>query len=163
VVLLGGAGIAKIIRPGDTTNALRAAGAHVNRGAVRAGATAEVGLAILALVFPGPVTGGLVALVYVAFAVFVLVGRRRGWALASCGCFGRPDTPPTTAHAVLNVGAAAAAVWWAAAWPGDYGVNQLGRLFFHEPWHGSALSLVTLIVAGMAYLVWTNPVPAERQ
>jgi hypothetical protein len=162
-VLLGAAGLAKTIRPADTANALRAAGIPASRTLVRAGAVAEVGLAAAALMAPGPLTGALVAAAYTTFAVFVMLALQRGWALASCGCFGRPDTPPTVAHALLNAGAAASAVWWAAAWRGGSGGSHLGRLFFHQPWHGLPLMLVTLVVTGMAYLVWTNPLPAAQR
>jgi hypothetical protein len=155
--VLGGAGIAKAVRPADTATALRAAPALV-----RIGAVAEVAVATAALAAPGPVTGALVATSYAAFAVFVVVALRRGWALSSCGCFGRPDTPPTVAHAVLNGAAAASAVWWAAAWRGGEGLSHLGRLFFHQPWHGGPLALVTVVLAGLAYLVWTDPLPAAR-
>jgi hypothetical protein len=156
-VLLGVAGIAKAVRPADTATALRTAPALVRTGAV-----AEIGVAVAALVVPGPGTGALVAASYTAFAVFVVVALRRGWPLSSCGCFGRPDTPPTVAHAALNAAAAAAAVWWAAAWRGGEWVSRLGRLFFHEPWHGGPLALLTVVLAGLAYLVWTDPLPAAR-
>ena len=115
ITLLGAAGVAKAIRPAETANALAGAGLSVGPGWVRAGAVAEASLAVAAFVLPGPVTGGLVALAYVLFAAFIVVALQRGWALTSCGCFGRPDSPPTVAHAVLNAGAAACAVWWAAA------------------------------------------------
>jgi hypothetical protein len=162
-VLLGAAGVAKTLKPADTANALRAAGIPANRAVVRVGAVAEIGMAIWALIAPGPLSGGLVALAYTIFAVFVVVALRRGWALASCGCFGRPDTPPTVAHAALNAGAAASAVWWAAAWSGGLDPSRLGRAFFHQPWHGLPLVFVTLVVTGMAYLVWTNPLPAAQR
>ncbi len=162
-VLLGAAGVAKILRPGDTATALGAAGLPAGRTAVRAGAAAEVVVAVLAIAVPGPATGALVAAAYTAFAGFVVVALRRGWALASCGCFGRPDTPPTTAHAVLNLGAALSAVWWAAAWPGGGGLRHLGRLFVHQPWDGGPLMFVAVVLAALAYLVWTDPIPAARR
>ena len=112
---------------------------------------------------PGPSPGALVAFAYAGFAVFVLVALRRGWALTSCGCFGRPDTPPTLTHVVLNAGAAVSAAWWAAAWGWGDGLHRLGRLFFHEPWHGGPLALVIAVLAGLAYLVWTDPLPAARR
>jgi hypothetical protein len=161
-VLLGAAGIAKVARPADTATALRAAGLPAGPALVRIGAAAEVSVAAAALAEPGPFTGGLVAAAYAAFAVFVVVALRRGWALASCGCFGRPDTPPRRAHAVLNAAAAAGALWWAAAWPGGDGSGRLARLFFHQPWHGGPLALITVVVVGLAYLVWTDPLSAAR-
>lgn len=162
-VLLGAAGIFKAVRPADTANALHVAGLPAGRLIIRIGAAAEVAVAAAALAAPGPWTGALVAAAYVAFAVYVTVAVRRGWPLASCGCFGRPDTPPTFAHAMLNAGAAASALWWAAAWPGGDGLSRLGRLFFHQPWHGGPLAFVTLVVAVMAYLIWTDPLPAARR
>jgi hypothetical protein len=167
-VLLGAAGVAKAARPGDTANALRAAGlsARPRPVLVRVGAAGEVVLAIAAILVPGPLTGALVAAVYGGFAVFVVVALRRGWALSSCGCFGRPDTPPTPAHAVLNLGAAASAVWWAAAWgttTGGSGLARLGQLFGHEPWHGAPLALLVAVLSGLAYLIWTDPLPAAHR
>jgi hypothetical protein len=169
-VLLAAAGVAKMVRPGDTVNALRAAGLSPRpvRSLVRVGAAAEVALAVAAVVVPGVVTGALVGAVYAGFAVFIVVALRRGWAISSCGCFGRPDTPPTRAHAVLNVGAAVSAIWWAATWEagtsgsGD-GLARLGQLLGHEPWHGAPLALLVLVVSGLAYLIWTDPLPAARR
>ena len=49
-----------------------------------------------------PVPALLVAASYAAFTAFVLLARSRGGVLASCGCFGRADTPPTTTHVVVT-------------------------------------------------------------
>jgi hypothetical protein len=163
ITLLGAAGVAKAIRPAETANALTGAGLSVGRAWVRVGAVLEVSLAVAAWLLPGPVTGGLVAVAYAVFAAFILVALQRGWVLTSCGCFGRPDSPPTVAHAVLNIGAAACAVWWAVAWPAGFGFSHLVRLFSHQPWHGGPLVLVSAVVTGLAYLVWTNPLPAARR
>jgi hypothetical protein len=179
-VLLGAAGVAKIVRPSDTANALRTAGQssrrlpsqwlHVHRlqALVRIGAAGEVALAVAAVVVPGALTGALVAAVYGGFALFVGLALQRGWALSSCGCFGRPDTRPTPAHAALNVGAAVSAVWWAATWGAaplgvGSGLGRLGRLFVHEPWHGAPLGLLIVVLCGLAYLIWTDPLPAAHR
>jgi hypothetical protein len=157
-VVLAAAGVAKLRRPDDTARALHTASIPLGRMAVRAGAVAEIVVAVAALVVPSPITGALVAASYAAFAVFVLVALRRGWPLASCGCFGRPDTAPHRSHAVLNVGAAAAAVWWAAVAP-----DHLGSLFHHETAGGAPLILITAALAGLAYLVWTNPLAVPER
>jgi hypothetical protein len=164
-VLLAAAGVAKTVRPGDTANALRAAGlsSFPVRTLVRVGAVGEVALATAAILVPGRLTGALVAAVYAGFAGFIVVALRRGWALSSCGCFGRPDTPPTPAHAVLNIGAAVAAAWWAATWQSADGLQRLGHLFGHEPWHGAPLALLIVVLSGLAYLIWTDPLPAARR
>ncbi len=152
-VMLGAAGVAKLLRPADTARALQVAGIPAGRTAVRAGALLEVAICVAALAAPGPVTGGLVAAAYAVFTLFVLTALRRGWPLSSCGCFGRPDSRPTYAHAVLNLGAAATALWWAVAGP-----DRAARFLSHQPWHGAPLLLVSLVIAGLAHVVWTNPV-----
>jgi hypothetical protein len=162
-LLLGAAGVAKALRPATTVNALGVAGASVPARWVRAGALGELAIAVLAILVPGLVTGLLVALTYAGFAAFIVVALRRHWPLGSCGCFGRPDTPPTAAHAALNVGAAASALWWALAWSGRSGFGHLARLFSHQSWDGAPLMLLIVVVTGLAYLVWTDPVPAVRR
>ena len=155
VVLLGLAGVSKIARPGDTARALHVAGIPASRAWVRAGALGELAVAVAALVVPCAATGALVAGCYAAFAVFVLLALRRRWPLSSCGCFGKPDTPPTSSHAALNAGAALCAVWWSASAP----VNLLHGLA-HQNWHGWALTLEAAVIAMLAFIVWTNPLPA---
>ena len=54
---------------------------------------AEVALGVAAVVAPGRGTAALVAVAYAGFTAFVALALRRGGVLASCGCFGRPDTP----------------------------------------------------------------------
>ena len=120
-------------------------------------------LAAAALLAPGARTGGLVRGGLHRLRRIRGARLNQGWALSSCGCFGRPDTPPTVLHAVLNVGAAVSAVWWAAAWGEGDGFHRLGHLLVHEPWHGAPLVLLIAVLAGLAYLIWTNPVPAARR
>jgi hypothetical protein len=156
-LVLGGAGIAKVGRPADTARALQAAGWRVSWNTVRLGALAELVIAAAALIAPGTVTGSLVAASYAGFASFVVAALWWDWPLSSCGCFGRPDSKPSYQHAALNLGACAVAAWWAATAPG-----RLGPLFVHQPWHGGPLALVTLVIASLAYLVWTNPLAQEK-
>jgi hypothetical protein len=157
-VMLGAAGAVKLLRPDDTARALRLASIPAHRTTVRTGALLEVAVAVAALAAPGPVTGGLVAASYGAFTVFVLAALFRGWPLSSCGCFGRPDARPTYTHAALDLAAVGAAVWWAVAPPAG-----AASVFSHGPWHGGPLVLVSLVIAGLSYLVWTNPVPGAAQ
>jgi hypothetical protein len=157
-VLLAAAGVAKLARPSDTARAL-----HVGPGVVRAGAAAEIAVAAVAVSTPAPLGGALLAAAYAALATYIALALKRNWALASCGCFGRPDTPPTRTHALLNCGAAASAIWWAVAGPASSTPRQWGRLFVHSPWHGGPLALVTVVVAGVAFLLWSDPIPAARK
>ena len=151
-LVLAGAGLAKLRRPDDTARALHIAGLPSHRRLVRIGAGAELLLGGAALAFPGPVTGALVAAAYAAFSVFVALALVKRWPLSSCGCFGRPDTRPGLQHLALDLGGTAAGMIWAAGSPG-----RLGPLLNASPWHGGPLGLVTVVIAGLAYLVWTNP------
>ena len=112
--LLVVAGVAKAARPDDTARAMAALlpgplPLRLLRWRVRAGALAEAALGVVAVVFPRPVTAALVALSYVCFFGVVAFARWRGGPLATCGCFGRPDTPPTALHLVIDLVLAAAA------------------------------------------------------
>jgi hypothetical protein len=109
VVLLA-AGVAKVVEPDDTARALVAAGLRVRGGAVRAGAVLEALLGLLALSWESPAVAAAVAGSYLAFAGFVLLAVVRRTPVASCGCFGEPDTPPTIVHVVLNLTAAVVAL-----------------------------------------------------
>jgi hypothetical protein len=113
-LLLAAGGMAKLVRPDTTSNALRAAGWRLGPGAVRAGAAAEVATAAVALSAGGPVAAGLVSASYLLLAGFVTFALVSGTPLATCACFGEADTPPTVLHALVNgslsIGAALAAV-----------------------------------------------------
>jgi hypothetical protein len=76
--------------------------------AARVVGAVEVGLGLAALVAGGVLLAVGVALAYLAFAVIVVLARRRG--LASCGCFGARSAPPSWVHVAVNVGSAAVAV-----------------------------------------------------
>jgi hypothetical protein len=156
-VMLGLAGAAKLVRPEDTARALHAAGLPFGRRSVRAGAAAEVAVAVVAVAVPDPWTGALVALAYASFTGFVVIALRKGWALASCGCFAKPDSRPTYAHAAVNFASVLAAAWWSLSKP-----DRLGSSLARSPWHGAAVGVVTAVIAILAYLVWTTPAEMAR-
>jgi hypothetical protein len=149
------AGSAKAWRPDDTARALapllprplRALGRA--RRLVRAGALAEGAVGLAALVLPRPVTAALVAASYAGFAAVVAQARRRGGALATCGCFGRPDTPPTLVHLFLDLALAAAAAVVAVAAPTS---GTLFALLGHQPWRGLPLVAVSAVGLWLAFL-----------
>ncbi len=145
--LLVVAGVAKAARPDDTARAM----AELLPGSlpllpvrwlVRAGALAEAALGLLAIAFPRPLTAALVACSYGAFAGVVAVARWRGGPLATCGCFGRPDTPPTVLHLVFDVMLAAAAC--AVAVTGS-GSATLAVVVSPMPWAGVPFLFVTAV------------------
>jgi hypothetical protein len=151
------AGLAKTLRPANTSRALTALvpslpARLVARG-VRVAAAVEVALGFAAALQPRPALAGAVATSYLAFAGFVVFARTRGGVLASCGCFGTPDTPATRLHVVLNLCLASAAVVVAAADPGSSLVAVLG----HQPLSGGPLlgaagAGTALVIAAMTSL-----------
>lgn len=156
--LLVVAGVAKSARPGDTARALaelsrrggrRGVPMAVLSTAVRLLAGLEAAIGLAALVFPHRALAALVAASYLAFAVFVLYARAQGGVLATCGCFGSPDTPPTVLHAVVDLGLAAGGVGVAVA-----GVTgTIGTVLSHQPFAGVPLVLASALTAGLAFAV----------
>jgi Methylamine utilisation protein MauE len=157
--LLVVAGLAKAIRPDDTARALstlaggaragRAIPLRVTRAAVRAGALGEAALGLAALAAPRPVTAAFVALSYTAFAAVVALAWWRGGPLATCGCFGRPDTPPTAVHLLLDVALAAAAVAVAVTAPAS---GTLPAQLAQQPWAGLPLLFVSAVALWLSLL-----------
>jgi hypothetical protein len=152
--LLVVAGVAKAARPDDTARALatltgRPIPLRLSRAAVRTGAGAEAMLGLAALFVPRPVTAALVALSYAAFAVVVAYAWRRGGPLGTCGCFGRPDTPPTAVHLLLDLALAVVAVIVAATAPAH---GTLFTQLAHQPWAGLPLLFVSAVALWLSLL-----------
>jgi uncharacterized protein YjeT (DUF2065 family) len=150
-LLLVVAGVAKAVRPTDTVRAVAAVvpmALAAIRPLVRTGAVAEAAVGTVALAHPSPVTAGLVALSYLGLASFVAVVLARGGPLATCGCFGKPDTPATRLHVVVNFALAGSAATVAAT------VNPgwLPALLAAQPWHGVPLVLLSLLCAWLSFL-----------
>lgn len=134
-------GVAKLVRPTDVEKALRALGLPAIRGTGLVIGLAEVVVGSAALFFQP--ARAVQAVFYAVFAVWVLVALRRDIPLASCGCLGRDDTPPTVAHVVLN---AAGALVSAFAFFGD-------SLEFVWGIEGIAQIVVIAVGAFLAYVV----------
>lgn len=106
-------GAQKVARPAPAAQAMATAGLPIPArrfalaGTALGVAEAATGLGVFAA--PGPVAATWLGAAYLALAGFVVALRRRD-ATAGCGCFGAATTPPTTAHVVLDLVAAAVAV-----------------------------------------------------
>ena len=145
LVLAGGS---KLVDPLPLVRALRSARLPLPARLVRVVAAAEVVVGLAALLLGSRLAAVLLCASYLTFTGFVVLARRRGGVLASCGCFGRADTPPTTTHAVVTgtLAVVAAAV----------AVRPLGALpdvLAGTPGGGAPLLLATIAVAATAYLV----------
>lgn len=145
--LLVVAGVGKAVYPAPLVRALRSVGLRVPAPAVRLVATGEAALGAVAALTGSRPAAALVAASYLAFTGFVLVALRRGGVLASCGCFGRQDTPPTRTHAALTGVLALAAASVAVRPLGDL-ASVLGR----TPGAGLALVVTTATLAAVLYL-----------
>jgi hypothetical protein len=146
--LLVFAGAVKAWRPDDTARALRRAALPVSPGLVRGFAGLEAAVGAGAVILGGPFLAGAVAVSYALFAAFVTAALLRGWPLASCGCFGESDSPPTIWHVVVDGAFALASA--AAAIAG--GPSPLA-LAARRPGWGATMVGLAMVVGGLAYLV----------
>ena len=154
-VLLAVAGAAKVARPGDTARALVATVGlrrEVARPIVRLVAGTEAVMGIAGIARPSPLTAGLVAGSYLGFALFVSMVLSRGGPLATCGCFGASDTPPTRLHVAVDVVLAASALAVVVTVPTEW----LPHLLSAQPWLGLPLVLASLLFAALILLALTR-------
>ncbi|MGE0880809.1 MAG: MauE/DoxX family redox-associated membrane protein [Acidimicrobiia bacterium] len=154
--VLAAAGLAKLVRPNDTARALKAAGIGGGAPLVRVLSAFEIAVAVSAAGWAHPVAAALVAVSYLAFAGFVAYALRRGTPLATCGCFGEPDSPPTVVHVVLNVLLAAAAI--AATVSRPPGLTQL----FADHRAGTAALFGAALVAAALVIVAMTELPRTQ-
>jgi hypothetical protein len=154
-LLLVGAGVAKALHPDDTARALVTStttggtrlGASAARRVVRSGAMGEALLGAAGLVLVNRAVAAGVAVSYGAFAAYVALVRRRGGPLATCGCFGTPDTPATRLHVVLDAGLALAALSVAIETTTGGSGGSMASLLWHQPWHGVPLAGTAVLCA----------------
>jgi hypothetical protein len=137
------AGALKSLEPVDTAGALRLMGLPSSATAVRVGGVAEVAIGAAALAAGGPIAALLVAMSYGAFATFVVVALARRLPVASCGCLGRADVPPSRVHVGVNVAACVAAVGMVV----DASVGPLDVV--RQQSVGAASAFVALVIAGV--------------
>ena len=146
-------GLAKLGRPRPAVAALDGVGWRLPAAIVRVGATGEVVLGTGALWTGRASLAALVALAYLGFAAFIVRARRvsaiRGTA-GSCGCFGQPDVPPSVAHVVLNLAAAATSI--AVTARQAHGVAVGAAVAWRSPWHGAPFVLLVGVTTWLAFL-----------
>ncbi|HEY7279981.1 MAG TPA: MauE/DoxX family redox-associated membrane protein [Actinomycetota bacterium] len=150
--LLIASGLGKLARPTPVVDALAAAGLPGGRVGARALGVVEVAVGVGALWRPGVATGLAVAVLYLAFASFLVRLIRRGGA-ATCGCVGSGEAPPSWLHVSLDLAAVvvAAAV---AAWP----VPSIGSAVAASPLAGVPL-VIGLVGAAVLLAIAVVEVP----
>jgi hypothetical protein len=148
--LLAIAGARKLLAPGATRESIALVGLSVPAPVIRALGGGELALAGLAAIWPTRVTGGLVALAYAAFCVFVvlLMARNPGSAV-DCGCFGGADEVGRL-HLALNVLACGVAATSAAV-----GAHGIAWIVERSPVIAPSLIIGMLAATYAAYLAYT--------
>jgi len=145
--LLVAGGVLKAARPHDTARALRQ-----SVSLVRAAAAVEAVLGAVALLRPTAGAATAVAATYAAFAVYVTRLRRSGGALATCGCFGEPDTAPTRSHTAVDAALATSAFAVAGGANGD----PIWRVLAEHPGNSAPLALISAACAVLAFGVLSH-------
>lgn len=141
-LLLVVGGVLKALHPHDTALAVRRAGLPGSEGAVRWGGVAEGCVGVAALLTGSVTIALLVAVSYGAFCAFVAVALARHLPIASCGCFGKPDAPPSWLHVGVTIGASMAALAVAI----DPTISPLEVVTRHFP---ESSAFVALVVVGV--------------
>jgi hypothetical protein len=149
-LLLAIGGALKAARPGDTANAIRAVGLPGGPWLVRVGGAVEVAVGVYALVVGDRVSAVLVAVSYLAFSLFVVAALRAGAPIATCGCFGKADTPPSGVHVAVNMLLVVAAVAVAT----DPGV-AISDVLAGQPLGGAPFGLLVVIGVGAVFVALT--------
>ncbi|HJQ95817.1 MAG TPA: MauE/DoxX family redox-associated membrane protein [Acidimicrobiia bacterium] len=108
--LLVWSGIRKLADPDPTSGALRAAALPSSRLAVFGLGAVEIVVGATAMLAANPLAAWALGLVYAGFAGFIALAMNRRLPIASCGCFGKTDTPPTWIHLAINLAAVAGAL-----------------------------------------------------
>lgn len=148
LLIIGGA--AKVGAPSDTATALAGVGLRIPAAVVRIGAAFEVLVGLYALVIADRAAAALVVLSFAAFFGFVWLALVRRVPIATCGCFGRADSPPSVVHLAIDAGAvlAAAAV---VVDPGAALTDVIGD----QPLAGAPYLLLVVTGVYLAYMAMT--------
>lgn len=141
-LLLVAGSVGKLANPRPLTGSLRRLRLPGNDLLVRSVSAVEAALGLTAAIGGSRPAWAAVAASYVGFTAFVALVRRRGGALASCGCFGAAETPATRLHLIVTAGYAVAAAL-AAASPTAPGLLAGGP---------SGYLVVLAAAAGLSYL-----------
>lgn len=117
--LIAVAGMAKIGTPSATVGALEASRLPSSPRLVRMLGGLEVAVGVYAIVFGDVLAGAAVVVMYLGFNAFVVNALVRDLPVASCGCFGKEDTPPSWIHVAITVVGMAAGLLAVVSPPGD--------------------------------------------
>lgn len=149
-LLLGVAGVLKLVDPGPTRLSLRSAGLPSTALAARAVGVGELVVTAYVLGWGGRLGAALVAAAYLAFAGFSHRVIRATRGKASCGCFGSSDAPLTNLHVGVDLAIAGVALL-AVLDP----VPGLAAVAADTPWGGAVFLAFTVLLAWLVQVVLT--------
>lgn len=147
--LLVASGLAKVRNPRPAGRALSAAGVPAGATLTRGLGAVEMAAGVLAVAAPTRAVAIAVALLYAAFALFLLRLIRTRDSQASCGCLGAREVRPGLLHVGLNVVGVVTATAAAAAIRPVPGVLEVLR---GSPLFGVPAALGLAIAGYLAYL-----------
>lgn len=101
-LVLGAAGVAKLVEPAATATTFTAIGLPSGRHGARALGVVETGVALWLLVTGSRAAAAVAGAAYLALTAGVVVLRRRS-PTTPCGCFGGWSGPPAVRHVVVNL------------------------------------------------------------
>jgi hypothetical protein len=150
-LLLAAAGLGKVFAPATAAAMLGRSWQRLRSvrwlpSAVRLIGVAELGIGLAVLIVGDRISFVLLACCYAAFAL-VAVRLTRAGQRASCGCFGRAESPVGRAHVVLDHVCVAAAVD-GAIWPSA----PLGDLFADDVMTGAIGAAQVSLLAWLGFL-----------
>lgn len=145
-------GVSKVASPTAFRTTLSSLGLPAGTGVARLCGIAEVAVGGAALWFGGRVGSFVVAGLYAVFCAVVVAARRSG--VASCGCFGSVEAPPSMLHVVVNALSAVVALLSAVV-PPDPLVDVLGA----QPLAG--LPYLALLASAAALVVVIDTTGAQ--
>jgi uncharacterized protein YjeT (DUF2065 family) len=148
IIVLSGA--LKLVAPSVAEEALATLGLPVPAQLVRLIGVAEMALGVAAIVVAGWELAVAVAFAYFCFAVVAETLRRTSDKVASCGCFGSADTPPSLVHTGVNIASIFVAVL-AIVWP----VDDIVSVLKDQPLGGLVFVVFVALVTYLVFLVFT--------
>lgn len=144
------AGGVKLKKPLPVTGSLALLKLPRSIALVRVLGACEIAVGTAALIGEPRVSYAALAGAYTVFAVFTTWALIQDKPLASCGCFGDPDTPATPTHVVLTAIAAATAAAAAAS-----GSPALRTILTAEGWRVIPLAIFLGLGIYLAFLAFT--------
>jgi len=138
-------GIAKILFPSPTQSALSTVGLPSSLFFVRSLGLIEILSGVLGILLGGIYLPVIIGALFAFFTIFILFALRNGQ-VASCGCFGATESPPSLLHVFANLLFMVIALL-------AVGVDGLSHVLGAQPARGIPFIIAILLGALASYLI----------